>query len=77
MNNLKELREQLGLQQKEFCEPLGVKQTTYSNYELGITEPKIGFWITVAEKYKVSIDYLLLSVSNIVVTKKSLPEGRL
>lgn len=38
MNNLKELREQLGLQQKEFCEPLGVKQTTYSNYELGITE---------------------------------------
>lgn len=41
MNNLKELREQLGLQQKEFCEPLGVKQTTYSNYELGITELKI------------------------------------
>lgn len=26
MNNLKELREQLGLQQKEFCEPLGIWQ---------------------------------------------------
>lgn len=71
MNNLKELREQLGLQQKEFCEPLGVKQTTYSNYELGITEPKIGFWITVAEKYKVSTDYLLGQTSNQHGTKYS------
>jgi transcriptional regulator with XRE-family HTH domain len=44
MNNLKELREQLGLQQKEFCEPIGIKQTTYSNYELGITEPSTGSW---------------------------------
>lgn len=50
MNNLKELREQLGLQQKEFCEPLGIKQTTYS----------MRF-------------YAVLSVSNIVVTKKEPP----
>lgn len=57
--NLKALRESLNLQQKEFCEPFGIKPNTYSNYEIGITEPKISFWRAVAERYHVTLDFLL------------------
>ena len=57
--NLKALRESLNLQQKEFCEPFGIKPNTYSNYEIGITEPKIAFWRAVAERYHVTLDFLL------------------
>lgn len=59
MNKLQELREEYGLQQQEFCAQFGVKPNTYSNYEKGLTEPKIGFWIAVADRYKVSLDYLM------------------
>ena len=70
-NKLKELRESRGLQQKEFGESLGVKQTTYSNYELGITEPKSDFWIAVSDQYRVSIDYLFGQTENQHGTKWS------
>lgn len=70
-NKLKELREFHKLQQKEFCEPLGLKQTTYSNYELGVTEPKSDFWIAVSDHYQVSIDYLFGQTENQHGTKWS------
>lgn len=70
-NKLKELRESHGLQQKEFGESLGVKQTTYSNYELGVTEPKSDFWIAVSDQYRVSIDYLFGQTENQHGTKYS------
>lgn len=59
MNNLKALREAAGLQQKEFCADFGVKPTTYNNYERGLTEPPVSFWLAVADRYRVSIDYLM------------------
>lgn len=58
-NNLKALRELYGLQQKDICAEIGVGQSTYSNYEIGITEPKISFWRAVAERYHVTLDFLL------------------
>jgi transcriptional regulator with XRE-family HTH domain len=58
-NNLKALRELYGLQQKDICSEIGVGQSTYSNYEIGITEPKISFWRAVAERYHVTLDFLL------------------
>lgn len=58
-NNLKALRELYGLQQKDICTEIGVGQSTYSNYEIGITEPKISFWLAVAERYHVTLDFLL------------------
>jgi transcriptional regulator with XRE-family HTH domain len=57
--NLKKLREETGLSQQEFGESIGVKKATYSNYETGKTQPGSDFWIAVAEKYDVSIDYLM------------------
>lgn len=56
---LKILRESLGMTQEDFGKSLGVAKSTYNNYEIGIREPKSDFWIAVATKYHVTIDYLL------------------
>lgn len=58
-NNLKRLRERLGMNQKEFAASMGIGHTTYNGYETGARDPKSDFWIAVSEKYSVSIDYLL------------------
>lgn len=57
--HLKQLRESTGLNQKDFGESVGVKKATYSNYETGKTQPGSDFWIAVADKYDVSIDWLM------------------
>ena len=59
MNNLKALRDEYGLRQEDFAAQFGVKKTTYSNYEIGRTEPPAAFWLAVADRYRVSIDYLM------------------
>lgn len=57
--NLKELRESRNMTQKQFAESLGLKLTTYNGYETGSREPDSDFWISIAEKYHVTIDYLM------------------
>ena len=56
---LKELREKIGLNKKEFAQYLGLKYTTYNNYETESREPSSDFLILISEKFDVSIDYLL------------------
>ena len=58
-DNLKALRDSLGLKQDEFGAALGVKKSTYSNYETGRTDPPASFWVDVANRYAVTTDYLL------------------
>lgn len=57
--NLKTLRESLNMTQEAFGKSVGLAKTTYNNYEIGEREPKSDFWIAVAEKYGVSIDWLM------------------
>ena len=57
--NLRTLRESLQMTQSEFGKSIGIAKTTYSNYEIGKREPNSDFWIAVASKYDVSIDYLM------------------
>ena len=57
--NLKLLRESLSMTQKDFAASLGIGQTTYNGYETGARDPKSDFWIAVAQKYGVTIDYLM------------------
>jgi len=57
--NLKALRKSLNMTQAEFGHSLGLAKTTYHNYETGIREPSSLFWIAVAKKYGVTIDYLM------------------
>lgn len=57
--NLKKLRLSLNLTQEEFAKPIGLPKTTYYGYESGKHEPSSKFWIAVAKKYGVTIDYLM------------------
>lgn len=59
MNNLKALREDLRLKQKEIAAELGIALTTYNGYETGFRDPPASFWLAVADRYRVSIDYLM------------------
>ena len=57
--NLRAFRESLGMTQKEFAASLSIGLSTYNGYEVGAREPKSDFWIAVAGKYGVTIDYLM------------------
>lgn len=57
--NLKALRQSLGMTQAEFGHSLGLAKTTYHNYEARTREPNSDFWIAIAKKYGVTIDYLM------------------
>lgn len=56
---LRELRESLGMTQEEFGKSLNIAKSTYNNYETGIRDPKSDFWVAVATKYNVTVDYLM------------------
>lgn len=56
---LKEIREQTGLNKKEFASFIGVKYTTYNNYETGDREPSSDFLIMISKKFDISTDYIL------------------
>ena len=57
-NRLKELRKEEGLTLDEIQNQAGIKRGTYSNYENGITEPKIDTWEKLANFFEVSVPYL-------------------
>lgn len=59
MENLKLLREQKGLLQKEVAEAIGVNRTTYVKYERGDSEPSFQILNRLADYFTVSVDYLL------------------
>ena len=58
-NRLRDLREDKDLKQKDLAELLNIHQTTYSDYELGRLNIPIGVLHTLADFYRVSVDYLL------------------
>lgn len=56
---LRNLREDRDLSQKEIANHLQIHQTTYSDYELGKLNIPIATLHKLADYYNVSIDYLL------------------
>lgn len=56
---LREIREKTGLNKKDFANSIGVKYTTYNNYETGDREPNSDFLIMISQKFDISIDYIL------------------
>ena len=56
---LRDLREDSDLTQTEVADFLGIKQTVYSRYERGFQNIPLEYLIKLAEKYKVSTDYIL------------------
>lgn len=59
MSNLKFYREKSRLTQEELCLRLKIKQTTYSNYELGKTEAPYNVLKELSKIYNITIDQLL------------------
>jgi len=58
MNRLKELRNQRKLTLDDIEAKTGIKRGTYSNYENGMTEPKLEVWQKLADFFNVSVPYL-------------------
>lgn len=57
--NLRLIREELGLSQKELAEKLNVSHTNIYNYEVGRTEPSIDILKQLAAVLGVSVGYLV------------------
>lgn len=57
--NIRNLREDRDLTQKELATLLNIEQTTYSKYELGKINIPIEAFIKLADFYDTSVDYLV------------------
>ena len=56
---IRDLREDQDWTQEYVAEQLGIRQTTYSKYELGKILVPIDMMIKLADLYHVSLDYLV------------------
>lgn len=56
---IRDLREDQDWNQTKVAEYLGVRQTTYSKYELGKLPLPVDVLVKLADLYGVSVDYLL------------------
>ena len=57
--NIRSLRIDNGLTQKQVAQMLGISQNTYSQYEVGILNYPVDAIVKLADYYGVSTDYLL------------------
>lgn len=57
---LKKIRDFLGLNQKTFCQSIGMKQGSYSDVERGKNQISSNLAMKIATNYNISIDWLLL-----------------
>ncbi len=57
--NLRGLREDKDLSQKDMAKLLNIHQTTYSGYELGTCNIPVERLVDLARYFKTSVDYLL------------------
>lgn len=68
-NNLKSIRVDRDIKQKDIAKILNVSQNTYSQYETGVIALTAEVLIKLADYYDVSIDYLLDRTNNSEVNK--------
>ena len=57
--NIRSLRIDRGLTQKQVAQLLGISQNTYSQYEIGVLNYPVDALLKLADLYEVSVDYLL------------------
>ncbi len=62
--NLKAVREDRDIKQKDIAKYLNVSQNTYSQYETGVISLTAEILIRLSEFYNISIDYLLDRTNN-------------
>ena len=59
LENLKKLREEAGISQKQLAEFIGVSQQSINKYENHNIEPDIDTMIRIADFFNTSVDYLI------------------
>lgn len=59
LKNLKLLREETGITQKQLAECIGVSQQSINKYENHYIEPDIATLIRIAEYFNTSVDFLI------------------
>jgi len=62
--NLRGIREDRDIKQKDIAKYLNVSQNTYSQYETGVISLTAEVLIKLSDYYRVSIDYLLDRTNN-------------
>ena len=62
--NLRAIREDRDIKQKEIASLLNISQNTYSQYETGVIAITAEVLVKLADFYNVSIDYLLDRTNN-------------
>ncbi len=67
--NLKAIREDRDIKQKDIAKFLNVSQNTYSQYETGVISLTAEVLIKLSDFYNVSIDYLLDRTDNPTILK--------
>ena len=67
--NLRGIREDRDIRQKDIAAYLNVSQNTYSQYETGVISLTAEVLIKLADYYNVSIDYLLDRTNNPTIAK--------
>ena len=68
-NNIKSMRVDNDIKQKDIAKVLNVSQNTYSQYETGVIALTADVLIKLSDFYNVSIDYLLDRTDNPQVNK--------
>ena len=69
--NLRGIREDRDIRQKEIAKVLNVSQNTYSQYETGVISLTAEILIKLSDYYGVSIDYLLDRTNNPNMQKRA------
>lgn len=59
LKNLKKLRQELGMNQTQLATAIGLSRSAIAMYESGQREPDLETLYTIAEYFKVSVDYLV------------------
>ncbi len=67
--NLRNIREDSDIKQKDIAKVLNVSQNTYSQYETGVISLTAEVLIKLSDFYGVSIDYLLDRTDNPAIQK--------
>jgi transcriptional regulator with XRE-family HTH domain len=55
---LKAFREITGLSQKDFAARAGILDTTYNQYERGVSQPKIEYAYALCDTYALTLDWI-------------------
>jgi len=74
--NLKGIREELNISQKDLSLKLNVSPTNIYNYENGRTEPSIDMLIKIADALNVSVDYLIGRTDEFGIIKQEKTTGK-